>query len=225
MKISGSGRLSEGEINDSLEVSGSVKIEGDFKCTGFRSSGSMRGDGNLTVLGDIRSSGSFRIKGHLQGESNARFSGSGSVGGNVLIKGELGSSGSFRAGNKVEALQGIRFSGSASVQGGLYSQKNIDIGGSTIINGNITGENVLIGKRLVRAKKMLKQPFKVYGNILATSTVDITGTLVDGDVKGRDVRIGQGTEILGAVYYVDNIEIHQKATLTNAPIQISAEDL
>jgi len=224
MKISGSGRLSEGEINDELIVSGSAKIEGNFKCTGFRSSGSMRGAGNLTVLGDTRSSGSFRIIGHLHGDGNARFSGSASVGGEISIKGELGSSGSFRAGNNVEAIQGIRFSGSARIQGGLLSQKSIDINGSSTINGDITGEDIFIGTRLVRAKKMLKQPFKVYGNISATKTVDITGTFVDGDVKGRNVRIGQGTEISGAVYYIDSIERHQKATLANEPIQIKQNE-
>jgi len=58
------------------------------------------------------------------------------------------------------------------------------------------------------------------GKITATNTIDITGTFVDGDVKGRNVRIGQGTEISGAVYYIDSIERHQKATLTNEPVQI-----
>ncbi|MFX1316937.1 MAG: hypothetical protein ACFE9T_13830 [Promethearchaeota archaeon] len=220
MKISGSGRLSGGKINDELTGSGSIKIDGDFECNGFRSSGSMRGAGNLTVHGNVKSSGSFRIIGSLNGDGNARFSGSASVGEAVSIKGELGSAGSFRVGSTVEAPGGIRFSGSARIQGGLLSQKVIDINGSSTINGDIAGEDIFIGTRLVRVKKMLKQPFKVYGNISATNTIDIAGTFVDGDVKGRNVRIGQGTEISGAVYYIDNIERHPKTTLANEPIQI-----
>ena len=224
MRISGSGRLSEGKIDDEINLSGSAKIAGDFECTGFKSSGSLRGEGNLTVRGDVKSSGSFRIAGFLHGDGNAKFSGSSSVGGEILIRGVLGCSGSFRVGDKVEAIEGIRLSGSARVQGDLLSQKTIDIEGSVIIDGNIKGDDVFIGTRLMRERKILKQPFKVNGNIFATNTADITGALVNGDVRGRDVKIGKGTEVAGVIYYIDNIEVHQKATLTNEPIQIQLDE-
>ena len=224
MRISGSGRLSEGKINDEVILSGSAKIAGDFECNGFKSSGSLRGEGNLTVRGDVKSSGSFRIAGSLHGDTNAKFSGSSSVGGEVSIKGVLESSGSFRAGDKVESIEGLRLRGSARIQGDLLSQKTIDIEGSVIIDGNIKGDDVFIGTRLMRERKKLKQPFKVNGNIFATNTADITGALVSGDVRGRDVKIGNGTEVAGVIYYVDNIEVHQKATLANEPIQIQLDE-
>ena len=224
MRISGSGRLSEGKINDEINLSGSAKIAGDFECMGFKSSGSLRGEGNLTVHGNVKSSGSFRIAGSLHGDGNAKFSGSSSVGGEVLIKGVLGGSGSFRAGDKVEAIEGFRLRGSARVEGDLLSQKLIDIEGSMLIDGNIKGDDVFIGTHLKRERKISKKPFKVHGNIFATNTADITGALVNGDVRGRDVKIGKGTEVAGVIYYVDNIEVHQRTTLANEPIQIQLNE-
>ncbi len=225
MKISGSGTLSEGKINDDLRVSGSARLKGDFECNGFHSSGSLRGAGSLTVHGDIISSGSFRIGGSLYADGNANSSGSASVGGEISIKGRLVSSGSLRAGNKVEALQGIRISGSGTVQGGLLSLETIDISGSSSVHGNITGTNILIGREKRLSRSIYKHPNKVYGNILARNNVNLIATLVDGDVKGRIVEIGKGTEILGTVYYVGSIEVHDKSILVNEPIQITEEDL
>lgn len=222
MKISGSGRLSAGKINDNIAVSGSVKIGGDFECTGFRTSGSLRALGNLTVLGDIKSSGSFRVMGALHGHGNAKFSGSTTVEGDIEIKGELGNSGSLRSGNKIEALQGIRLSGSTKVGGGLFSQKNINIDGSTTIKGDISGDNVYIGAHAITiGRKKSRRPYIIDGSIFAANNVEIYNTFVQGDVKGRNVKIGNRTEISENVYYVDNIEVDAKATLAHEPIQIT----
>jgi len=49
--------------------------------------------------------------------------------------------------------------------------------------------------------------------------------LVNGDVKGRNVIISKGTEVLGTIYYVDSIDVHDKTILANKPIQIKEEDL
>jgi hypothetical protein len=38
LKISGSGRLSEGKIDDDLRTSGSTKLSGNFECNNFHSS-------------------------------------------------------------------------------------------------------------------------------------------------------------------------------------------
>jgi len=226
MKISGSGTLS-GKIDDHISVSGSAKISGDFECNGFRTSGSLRGLGNLTVHGDIKSSGSFRVMGALYGSGNAKFSGSTTVEGGVEIKGELGNSGSLRSGEDIEALQGIRLSGSTKVGGGLFSQKNITIDGSTTIRGDINGDNVYIGVHaVVIGRKKTRRPYIVDGSIIAANNVEIYNSLVIGDVKGRNVKIGSRTDISGNVYYIDNIEVDAKATLANDPIQITeaAED-
>ncbi len=222
MKISGSGKLSAGKIDDELSVSGSARIEGDFECNGFRSSGSLKGKGNLTVHGDSKSSGSFRLDGHLRGDGNVRFSGSATIGGSIITKGTVSSSGSLRAGNNVEGLEGIRFSGSSNVQGDVLSEKTIIIEGSTTINGNIKGEDVYLGReRLLGGRRLFKHPYKVYGHIFAENDIELIGTYVDGDVRGRNVKIRRGTEVVGTVYYIDTIDVDPKATLANEPVQIS----
>ncbi|MFX1346495.1 MAG: polymer-forming cytoskeletal protein, partial [Promethearchaeota archaeon] len=205
-------------------VSGSARIDGDFECNGFKSSGSLRSEGNLTIHGDFRSSGSFRLNGSLYGDGDARSSGSASVGGELLIKGTLRSSGSIRVRDKLEAIQGIRSSGSMRVQGDVFSQERIDIEGSVRIEGNIKGNDIFIGTSLRKAKRLVKDRFRVYGNIFATNTLDITGTKVEGDVRGRNVRIGRGAEISGAVFYIDSIEVHRQATVVNEPIQIEVKE-
>jgi cytoskeletal protein CcmA (bactofilin family) len=225
MKISGSGTLSEGKIDDELHVSGSAKIKGNFECNGFQSSGSLRGAGNLTVHGDIKSSGSFRITGNVYGDENLRSSGSMSVDGEVLVKGKLHSSGSFRGGNRVEAIDGIRVSGSARIQGDLLTLELVEISGSSIINGNVSGTDVILGRERTFSRSIYKHPNKVYGTILARNNVELSRAFVEGDVKGRDVVIGRGTEVLGIVYYVDTIEVHEKAVLAHEPVKISEEEL
>ncbi len=122
--------------------------------------------------------------------------------------------------------EGIRFSGSSRVQGDVLSQKTIIIDGSATIHGDIKGEDVYIGReRLIRVRKLSKHPYKVYGNIFAENDVDLIGIYVDGDVRGRDVKIGRATEIVGTVYYINSIEIDPKINLANEPVQISVDDI
>ncbi|MBY9014825.1 MAG: hypothetical protein KGD68_03965 [Candidatus Lokiarchaeota archaeon] len=222
MKISGSGRLSGMTLKDTLVVSGSVKINGNFECEGFRSSGSMRGEGDLTVQRDVKSSGSFRLSGNLEAKGNAKFSGSTTIGQGIKIGGEFRNSGSLRTGDKIEADQGMRLSGSTRVEGGLFSQETIEIEGSTTINGDINANEVLIGAQTaIMDKRIIKHPYFVSGSIYGVDTVNINYTIVDGDVKGRHVIIGKRTEVAGNVYYIDSIEVDDKAVLANEPIQIS----
>ncbi len=222
MKISGSGKLSEMSIKENIVVSGSVKMDGNIECQGFRSTGSTRGEGNLTVHGDVKSSGSFRLFGVLNTDGNARFSGSTTVGEELFVKGELSNSGSLRVGKKVEALQGVRFSGSTKISGSLSSQEIIEIEGSTTIQGDVNGKDVFIGvQNHVIEKKKNHHPYIVNGSIFGTKNVSISHTIVDGDVKGRNVKIGKRTKVSGNVYYIDNIEVDVKATLVHEPIQIT----
>lgn len=224
MKLSGSDRLSGGNIDDTIVSSGSTKIEGDFSCDGFRSSGSLRGEGNLIVRGDVKSTGSFRIVGALHGDGNAKFSGSTTIGEEIDIKGALENSGSLRVGNKVDALQGMKFSGSTKIDGSLNSEGTIEIDGSTTVKDSIKANSVFIGTQTYfGVKKRSKHPYKVFGNIFASNDVEIINTFVQGDVRGRNVKIGKRTEVSGKVYYIDNIEVDPKATLVYEPIQITED--
>ena len=119
----------------------------------------------------------------------------------------------------------IRISGSLTAQGDLLSLETIDISGSSTVHGNITGTNVILGRGKRLGWGIYKHSYKVNGNILARNVVNLFSTFVKGDVKGRDIEIGKGTEISGTIYYVDNIRIHEKTILANDPVQIKEEDL
>lgn len=218
----GSAKISGGKTNKSLRVSGSAKINGDLECNGLTSSGTLTGSGNFTSHGDISSSGSFSIAGFLDGDESADFSGSTQIGNLVSIHGTLIASGSFEAGHFVRGEQGIQLSGSSEIIGNLSSEKIIRIDGSTHIEGNVVGEDVLFG---VSENIKKRQNYKIRGSIFAKDKVDIIRTHVEGDIKGKDVKIGKGSEILGTVYYVDNIEVDKKAKLVSEPTQIKLEEL
>ena len=222
MKFSGSGSLSKMKYEDTIASSGSLRMDGDIECLGFRSSGSARGEGNLIVHGNFKSSGSFNLNGALKGEGNAKSSGSATINNGINIKGVLENSGSLRVGGGVEATQGIRFSGSSRVDGGLNSDEIIEIDGSTTVKGDIKAKKVLFGSLThYGGKKVKKHPYKVFGNIFAADDLELINTFVEKDVRGRNVKIGKRTEIMGNVYYIDTIEIDPKATLAHDPIQIS----
>lgn len=226
MRISGSGRLSGGKIEEELHTSGSTRIEGDFECNGFRSSGSFRGSGNLTVHGDLSTSGSFRLGGNINGDGDVGSSGSTRVEGQISIQGYFKSSGSLRVGSNIKALQGLKFTGSSNVRGNIFSERGILLSGSTTIYGDVNGNVIDIGiGRVIGSRGVFKHPIKVYGNVLASKSVNLVRTLVEGDVKGRHVIIGKKSEILGKVYYVDTINIDEKCILNHDPIQIPVEEL
>ncbi|MFX1568895.1 MAG: hypothetical protein ACFFCV_11085 [Promethearchaeota archaeon] len=217
----GSAKISGGKTNKSIRISGSGTINGDLICSGLTSSGSLKGSGNLTVHGDISSSGSLNIAGFLTGDESADLSGTTQIGNLTKVQGSLIAAGSFKAGHFVRGEEGVNFSGSSEINGNLSSEKDVKINGSTYIEGNVVGENVLFGS----PDKIKKQHYRIHGSIHAKNIIDIVRTHVDGDIKGKDITLRRGTEILGNVYFVENIEIDKKAKLANEPIKINLDEL
>jgi len=229
MKISGSGRIQGGKLDEDVVVSGSGHIIEDLECNGIRSSGTLRGAGALISHGEIKSSGSFYIDGYLHGDNDAKFSGSASIGDALIVQGALSASGSFRVGSKVTASLDIVLSGSSRIAGDLSSEAAITLDGSARIYGNIQAEDVYIDTRyqwkLKRVFSAKKYPYKIHGTINVKNKVDISRTRVYEDVKGREVHIGERSDIRGIVYYVDTLKVHKKATLHNKPIKIKDGEL
>jgi cytoskeletal protein CcmA (bactofilin family) len=222
VSVSGSAKISGGKLNKSLRLSGSGGINGDLECNELTSSGTLKGSGNLTVHGDVSSSGSFNIAGFLYGDGSMDFSGSAQIGNLIRVQGALVASGSFKAGHFVTVDEGIELSGSSDINGNLSAQKTLKIDGTTKIEGNAVAENILFGTSEATKKK---QHYRIHGSVLAKNTVDVNRTLVGGDIKGKNVTIGRGSEIYGNVYYVDKIEVDKKAKLANEPVQITFEEL
>ncbi|MBK5113892.1 MAG: polymer-forming cytoskeletal protein [Candidatus Heimdallarchaeota archaeon] len=222
MRVSGSSTLAEGKINENLVATGSTRINGNLECEEFKSSGSLKGSGNLIVNGYFRSSGTFRLTGSLTAEGDAKSTGSTTIDGEISVKGKYTKSGTLRAGKQVEALEGVEISGLTKIQGNLMSKKDVVLRGNTTVDGNIKAENVFVGLPIDR-RPFIKHPYKVHGNIVADNEVHIKKTFVAGDVKGRDVKLGHGTEVAGAVYYINSIEVSSRVNLAKKPVQIEDE--
>ncbi|MFX1406473.1 MAG: polymer-forming cytoskeletal protein [Promethearchaeota archaeon] len=229
MKISGSGRIQGGRIDDDIIISGSSHINGDLECNAIRILGSLRSAGVLISHGDVKSSGKFHIDGGLHGDNDINFSGSATVGNGVIAQGTLRTSGSFRANNKVIVSLGFISTGSSTIKGDLVSDKVISLDGTARIYGDIKAEDVLIDTKYQWSLKKIfsakKHPYRIRGSIYAKNEVEISRVLVKKDIKGKNVKIGERTDILGTVYYVDNLDVHKRAFLRNKPIKIKLEEL
>jgi cytoskeletal protein CcmA (bactofilin family) len=225
MRISGSGSIEGGKIDDELHVSGSARINGVFECNGIQSSGSLNGVGGLIVHGDIKNSGSLQIDGFLHGDNDAHISGSVTINQDLMLQGKLKVSGSITVRDTATALLGFKSAGSIRVKGDLISDRTVDLDGSGKIYGNVRAQEVLIGTHqllMIYPKRIL---VRIVGSILALDKVDISRTRVNGDVIGRDVRIGKHSNIQGTVYYVNMIETNKAAKLNNEPVKINEEEL
>ncbi|MFW9948799.1 MAG: hypothetical protein ACFFKA_01580 [Candidatus Thorarchaeota archaeon] len=229
MRISGSGTIEGGKIEQEIVVLGAAHIVDDLECNGIRVAGSLTGNSSLMIHGDAKVSGSFQIGGSLQGDNDMKVSGSSTIGQNVMLKGMLKISGSFHAGEKVTALTGIKSVGYARISGDLISERGIILEGSARVSGNIEAEEVLIGTTWLSFGKRIfgkkSETYKIRGNIRGRDRVEIFRTRVNGNIIGRNVKINKNSDVKGTIYYVENIEIHPKARVLTTPVQIKEEEL
>jgi cytoskeletal protein CcmA (bactofilin family) len=143
----------------------------------------------------------------------------------VIIGGKLGASGSFSCGGDLQAENGIRVSGSAKTEGNMRSQSTVSLSGRAIVQGNLVGEDVWINKDIIAYRLKRTRPSIIEGSIFGSKEVIIRNTVVHQDVKGVNVEIGPFSEVKGTVYYVDRIDIDDKAKLASNPVKISYDKL
>lgn len=227
LTAAGSTRISGGAVRKDIRIAGSGKIDGDVECNNLKSAGSLKSFGNILAHGDVGCAGSFKCAGSLHGDKDAKFSGSAKIEGEVIVKGRISAAGSFSSGSLTQAERGVKFSGSAKIHGSLLSQGLVDIAGRVVVEGDLVGEDVLINKgRHAHGHRWKKlKPSVIAGNIFGTGEVYLGNTRAEGDVKGLKVEIGPYSKVEGAIYYVESIEINNKAHIESEPVQIKREDL
>ncbi|NPD87129.1 MAG: hypothetical protein HGN29_00290 [Asgard group archaeon] len=225
IKVMGSVRIAGGKIEKFVKSSGSAKIEGNLECHGFKSRGSTRGNGAIISQGSVKNSGSFSIAGSLQGTENARFFGSASIGEKIDLKGKLKAFGSIKSGNSIETGSNIMIFGSASTGGDILTESDVKVKGSVSVSGNIFANNVTLGKKrgwnIFAIKQGSNRPYKISGSIISKNRVNLRGTIVKNDVKGRDVHIRKYSDVQGQIYYQDSIKVHRKAKTNREPIKLN----
>jgi len=227
MTVAGSSRIAGGAVLKDIRIAGSGKIGDDVECKNLKSAGSLRALGSITAHGDVGCAGSFKCEGFLQADKDAKFSGSAKIEGEVIVHGRLTAAGSYSSGGQTQAERGAKFSGSAKVHGNLLSQGLIDAAGRVVVEGDLVGEDILINKyRYTQGHKGRKIKLSVVqNNVFGTGEVYLGSTRVEGDVKGLKVVIGPYSKIEGTIYYVDTIEVNNRAKIENEPVQIKREDL
>jgi len=228
LSVSGSAKISGGKIMRDIRIAGSGKIEGDIECKSIKCSGAAKSTGSITAHGVVKTSGSFKCEDFLHTYEDAIFSGAAKVVGEVIVQGYLKTSGSFKCEDNVQAINGATLSGAATIEGNLVSQKTIDITGKATISGDVVGENIYFkSKRFVFEIKLFRRRelSTVEGNIFAQNEVDIEDIYIEGDVKGKVVKLGLNTNIHGTVYYVEDLIMTDNVKLENEPVKITEEAL
>ena len=224
MQFDGLAKIPAGKIPQDIKINGFGKIDGDFECDSLHTEGLLRSKGNLVLHGDFKCEGAFFCKGNLKCEQDVHIEGATTIRESVNVKGSLHIEGAFKCKDRILAIKSALFEGSTKVKGDLSSHGSIKIYGRGKILGNIVGENVIIEK-----SNNVKLPFSkrslITGDIAVKENVSVNNIKVLGEIQGRNVHIGENSEIQGNVFYVDEIKISSDALLMHEPVKISAEQL
>jgi len=224
MQFDGLAKIPAGKILQDIKINGFGKIDGDFECDSLHTEGLLQSKGNLVLHGDFKCEGAFFCKGKLKCEQDVHIEGATTIRESVNVKGSLHIEGAFKCKDRIRAIKSALFEGSTKVKGDLSSHGSIKIYGRGKILGNVVGENVIIEK-----SNNVKLPFSkrslITGDIAVKENVSINNIKVLGEIQGRNVHIGENSEIQGNVFYVDQIDISSDAQLIHEPVKISAEQL
>lgn len=226
VKISGSASIPGGVVPKAIKVAGSCRIQDDIECNALRVAGSLHASGAILSHGDVSVSGSFHGDGPVTAEGDVDVSGSCKVGGDFRVSGVATVSGSMRSDGNMYGKGGIRVYGSGKADGNMFSEKEIEVKGSVIVDGDVRANKVKfktpgVFKRLLRRRGRSQ----IDGEVVGQELVDIENIQVDGNVRGRVVKIGRNSRIEGTVEYVDDLQIAEDAVLENQPVKISLAHL
>ena len=226
VKISGSASIPGGVVPKAIKVAGSCRISDDIECNGLRCAGSLHSDGAILSHGNVSVSGSFHGDGTLTAEGDVDVSGSCKIGGDINVTGVVTVSGSMKSEGNIFGKGGIRVYGSGKSDGDMFSENEIEVKGSVRVDGDVRGNKVkfkapVVFKRLLRRRARSQ----VDGDISGQELVDIENIHVDGNVRGRVVKIGRNSKIEGIVEYVDDLQLADDVVMENQPVKINAAAL
>ena len=225
LKISGSGRVTTGEINTSgsstipgglrlgeLKTSGSVKIEGYVYADSIRFSGSAHVEGALECE-DFINSGSVKIGGNLKA-NYARLSGSAKVKGHGSIAREIEVSGSAEFWGDLISEDSIQYSGVMRVEGRVRARS---------FEARLSRDESLFLRGITSNHVDIQRSHEDWRNLGTLVTSDITGEEITlenvqcDNIKGKKITIRKGCFIKGKVEYSESIQVDPTSTLQIQP--------
>ncbi|MBQ5771122.1 MAG: hypothetical protein IIW08_08100 [Clostridia bacterium] len=231
ISISGSGKVAGGEYGN-IRISGSGRITDDVICESLHISGSGRAD-NIEAI-EIKASGSFHAGGSVKANalhvSGSAHIGGAIEGGDIHISGSMHAddiisaktvhvSGSLHAGSGIEADKAV-ISGGAKIEGLLNAEEiKIHLGGKCVIS-EIGGERI----QVIKGNNRVNLSFNFLGmfskkltfSMLETNSIEGTEVFLENTicpiVRAKRAVIGEGCEI-DRIEYEETIEIHEGAVV------------
>ncbi|MHA2000627.1 MAG: hypothetical protein ACTSVU_00880 [Promethearchaeota archaeon] len=225
-KFSGVDTIRDRKISQDVKISGLGKIPESLECLNFKVSGSAKADNNLLVHGDLSDSGRLKIKGSVEVDENTKISGVMNVFGNSLVHGNLKSSGIFKCKGQVRVYGSVKLTGVAKIFGNLEIGEKFENTGSFRINGNLSAHNVytdikfpdkLIFRNITQSK--------VHGSLKSDGYVELYNVHINGNVYGKNVKIGKNVVVDGTVYYSDELILEDDPILQNPANKHSIEPI
>lgn len=221
--INGIGQLASGKLNEGLTVNGIAKIPEAVSCSSLTINGLLKAKDSVLVQGPFTCNGMGKIKGHLQVEGNGINAGTLKIEGQFYLTGNLKLSGTIKANEDISVLESIKGDGMLTTHKTLHSHGNIELTGRVKVGENVIANNLII--KMPKTAKHLNIKSKIAGEVAVQNTIDIENTIVERNIKARNVVIREGCEIFGGIYYVDTIQIDPSVNLQYQPQQISLESL
>ncbi len=226
LTISGAARLPGGVVPKKLRVSGACRIFDDIEINGLNCSGLARCAGSVMSHGDVNVSGAFKAGGNISVHGKVNISGSAKVDGNVESTDFINISGFFRATGSVNASGGIKVGGRGKIKENLFSDSYVEIKGMVKVVGNVEANSVKFttsNEVLYLFRKLWRS--HIFGDIIGMDEVNIDNIHVEGNVRGRVVKIGNNSKIDGKVEYIDDLILSADVVLSSQPVQISPQNL
>lgn len=226
VKISGSARIHGGIVPKFIKIGGKGRIDSDIEFNGLRCGGSLHGGGSIVSHGNIHVSGSFHGESNVISDGDFHVSGSAKIEGDIDAQGVVSVSGSMKSGGNINGKGGIRVSGSGKVDGSMFSENEIHLKGKVKVEGNLNANSVKFKApnpfRRFAGKRSRSQ---VDGYIHGSELVDIDNIHVDGDVRGRVVKIGHNSKIVGVIEFVDDLVLANDVEVENPPVKVAPESI
>jgi cytoskeletal protein CcmA (bactofilin family) len=216
----GISRIEGGSYPDGIIIEGIGKINGDISAGYIESDGALSANGNLAISGELRCDGACKCKG------NVAIQGAGSFGGALSIDGNLSVGQTFVGEGLVHCKGSVQFGSHATFEGKVDVDGNINAAGMLIFHGKINCKGNVIANELIvepihTNRLFFNNPNEFGGNVIVREAINIEKVRIAGDLQGGKVILGKDVQILGKVYYRDEIRVDPSVLLKYPPQKLT----
>ncbi|MHA1674909.1 MAG: hypothetical protein ACTSYI_14935 [Promethearchaeota archaeon] len=219
-KIQGYTKLPAGQFLQDLNIDGLVVFEGDFECDNLNGNGLARAKGNLLLHGNLSHDGLFIGKGSLQCDENVSISGLVRVRDKIIVQKSLHIGGKFKSDGDVSVNENASFDGSMKIKGNLVVGQKLKFSGRTIVKRNLKANSIIFSKPK-NSPSLFNLKSKIFGDVHADEILEIYNCVIKGNIKAKNVILGENTVVKGAITYSQSISKASNVRISQTPVQKS----